>query len=485
VGFISRTIFIKALGAEYLGVNGLFTDILSILSFAELGIGNAMVFSLYKPLAEKDTSKIKSLMKLYELCYRVIGIIIAVLGIAVIPFLGNIIGDVSYVKENIIILYLLYLLNSVLSYFFVYKKSLIIADQKNYIVEIYQQVFYVLQVIVQSIFLIVTKQFILYLISVVVFTVLNNYFVARRADEMYPYLKSKEVRKLDKEELKSIVNNVKALIIYKIGHVLIDSTDSIFISMYINVVTIGLYSNYKMILSIFKTFGSTVNNSILSSVGNLNAVASSDRKYSVFREMLYLDVWFYGFTSAGLCLFLTEFINIWLGAGYDLSFDSVIAICVLYYISNVHYPCYTYRTTAGLFVFGKYVPLIAAIINIVLDIVLGKTFGMTGILLASIIARVVTYEIIDPYIIYKRVFSKNPIGYYSLYLFYAVLVIINVVLCKFCINLIPVDGLIGFVIKAVVTTAVFNALFLMFTIRTVEFKSLLKRVKTTLAKKVK
>ena len=314
---------------------------------------------------------------------------------------------------------------------------------------------------------------------------LNNYFVARRADEMYPYLKSKEVRKLDKEELKSIVNNVKALIIYKIGHVLIDSTDSIFISMYINVVTIGLYSNYKMILSIFKTFGSTVNNSILSSVGNLNAVASSDRKYSVFREMLYLDVWFYGFTSAGLCLFLTEFINIWLGAGYDLSFDSVIAICVLYYISNVHYPCYTYRTTAGLFVFGKYVPLIAAIINIVLDIVLGKTFGMTGILLASIIARVVTYEIIDPYIIYKRVFSKNPIGYYSLYLFYAVLVIINVVLCKFCINLIPVDGLIGFVIKAVVTTAVFNALFLMFTIRTVEFKSLLKRVKTTLAKKVK
>ena len=223
------------------------------------------------------------------------------------------------------------------------------------------------------------------------------------------FLKEKSVKKVETKELSSIIKNVKALIVYKIGSILIDSTDSIFITMTVERCVVGLYSNYKMILSIFKTLGSTVNNSVVSSVGNLNAVATPKKKHSVFLEMLYLDVWFYGFTAAGLGIFLTEFINIWLGKGFDLSVDNVIVICVLYYISNVHYPCYAYRTTAGLFVFGKYVPLVAAVINIILDIVLGKNFGLTGILLASIIARALTYEIIDPLIIYKKVFNENVI----------------------------------------------------------------------------
>lgn len=175
MAFVSRTVFVYVLGAEYLGVNSLFTDILTVLSFAELGIGNAMVYSLYKPLAEKDTEKIKSLMKLYATAYRIIGIAIAVLGVCVVPFLGRIVGDVSYVKENITALYLLFLLNSVLSYFFVYKKSLIIADQKSYVVDIFQQVFYAFQVIVQSVFLVVTKQFIPYLLITILFTFLNNF----------------------------------------------------------------------------------------------------------------------------------------------------------------------------------------------------------------------------------------------------------------------------------------------------------------------
>lgn len=482
VGFISRTVFIYCLGAEYLGVNGLFSDILSMLSFAELGIGNAMVYSLYKPLAEKDNTKIQSLMRLYALCYRWIGIVIAVLGVAIVPFIGDIIGDVSYVKENIIVLYLLYLLNSVFSYFFVYKKSLIIADQKNYIVEIYQQIFYFLQVIVQSVLLILTKQFIPYLICVIAFTILNNFYVARKADQMYPILKSKNVQKLDKTELKEIVNNVKALVVYKLGSVLIDSTDSIFISYFINVITVGLYSNYKMVVNIFRTLGSTVNNSLVASIGNLNAVESAKKKYTVFKEMLYLDVWFYGFTSAGMCLFITEFINIWLGEGYSLDMDCVIAICALYYISNVHYPCYSYRTTAGLFVFGKFVPLIAAIINIVLDIILGIVWGLAGILIATIISRLLTYELIDPIIIYKRVFDENPVKYFIRYAIYAALVVVATIICGACTSFISVGGIIGFVLKVLITTIVFNLVFFLFTIRMPEFKSLMERLRSMLKK---
>ena len=173
----------------------------------------------------------------------------------------------------------------------------------------------------------------------------------------------------------------------------------------------------------------------------------------------------------------------WYTPGFDLSVDNVIVICVLYYISNVHYPCYAYRTTAGLFVFGKYVPLVAAIINIILDIVLGKNFGLTGILLASIIARTLTYEIIDPLIIYKRVFNENVIKYYIAYILYGLLIVGDCVVCQCVVALISISGLLGFIIKAFVMTLVFNAVFFLFTFKTTEFSELLKRVKSLMNKK--
>lgn len=482
LAFVSRTIFVKVLGAEYLGVNGLFTEILTVLSFAELGIGNAIVFSLYKPLAQKNNEKIKSLMKLYARAYQAIGIVIAVLGVCVVPFLKHIVGDISYVKENLVLLYLLFLLNTVVSYFFVYKKSLIIADQKNYIVDIYQQVFYAIQVVLQSVFLVITKQFIPYLIIVVVCTILNNFYVARKADKLYPYLKDKNVSKLPKEEIKDIVTNVKALVVYKIGGIILESTDSIFISSIINIVTVGLYSNYKMVVNIFKTVGSQVMNSVIASVGNLNASSDNERKESVFREMFYLNVWFFGFTAVGLCVFLSNFVAVWLGKEFILDVGSVIAICIYYYISNMHYPCFTYRTTAGLFVYGKYVPMIAAVLNILFDIMLGMKFGLAGILWASIISRTLTYEIIDPILIYKRVFNKNAAKYFAMYGIYSVLVIIVGFISYKIIDFISLSGFFGIIVKGIVFTVVYNILFFGFTIKTREFQAVSKRFKNLLKK---
>ncbi len=483
LGFVSRTIFVKVLGSEYLGVNSLFTEILTMLSFAELGIGNAMVFSLYKPLAEKDENKIKSLMKLYARCYQAIGIIIAVLGVCVVPFLRNIVGDVSYVKEDITLLYLLFLLNSVLSYFFVYKKSLIIADQRNYVVEIYQQVFYALQVAIQSVFLILTKEFIPYLLIVIACTFLNNFVVAKRADKLYPYLKEKNVDKLEKSELKGIVENVKALVVYKVGGIILESTSSLFISTLINVVTVGLYANYKLVVNIFKTIGSNVMNSIIASVGNLNAVATAEKKMSVFKEIFYLNVWFFGFTAVGLCVFLTDFVGVWLGEGFAIGFDAVFAACAYYYVSNMHYPCFTYRTTAGLFVFGKYVPILASAISLVLSYALGTGWGLAGILWASVLARGLSYEIIDPVIIYKRVFGKSCLRYFAMYAAYLGLVLVDGYVSYLVIRLIPLEGIVGFVVKAIVLSIVYNAVFFLVTIRTPEFSSLLGRVKNIVARR--
>lgn len=238
-------------------------------------------------------------------------------------------------------------------------------------------------------------------------TFLNNYFVAKKADKMYPFLKEKNIAPLEKNEIYDIIKNVKALVVYKIGGIILESTDSIFISSIINVVTVGLYANYKIVVDVFRTIGSQVMNSIVASVGNLNAGDDTEKKEKVFNEMFYISGWFYGFATAGLCCFLSPLVSVWLGNKYVIGFDAVLAACVYFYISNMHYPCYTYRTTAGLFVFGKYVPMFSAIINIILDIVMGRLWGLAGILWASSIARIVTYELIDPIIVYPMSVLMN------------------------------------------------------------------------------
>jgi O-antigen/teichoic acid export membrane protein len=485
LSFISRTLFIRVLGAEYLGVNSLFTQILTVLSFAELGIGNAMVYSLYKPLGERDQEKLKSLMRLYEKAYRIVAIIIAVLGVAVIPFLKYFVRDVSYVKENVTLLYCLFLLNTIISYFFVYKKSMIIADQKNYIVEIYAQLFYAIQVVVQSVLLIVTRQFIPYLIVVIVFTILNNVWVARKADKMYPYLRDKNVRLLEKIEISSIVTNVKALVVYKVGGIALESTDSIFISSIINILTVGLYSNYKMIIDIFRSVGSQVMNSIIASVGSLNAEEDSSKKEAVFYDMFYLSAWFYGFTAVGLCLFLSPLIKVWIGDKYILGFSAVVATCVYYYVTNMHYPCYTFRTTAGLFVYGKYVPIAATVINIVLGTLFGINFGLQGIIWASTITRLLTYEIIDSWLIYKHVFNRSVWKYFTKYGGYAILCVVDGLVCNKAVMVIHFYGFWGLAYKAIIMTVIYNLIFLLVTQYTKEFKSLVTRIKQVIKSKSK
>lgn len=482
LSFVNRTVFVYVLGAEYLGVNSLFTDILTVLSFAELGIGNAMAFSLYKPLAGDDRDKIKSLMKLYARSYKIIGIVIALLGICVIPFLKYIVGDVSYISENLTVLYLLFILNSVLSYFFVYKKSLIIADQKNYIVDVYQQVFYAIQVVAQSVFLVITRQFIVYLLIMIGITFINNVFVARKADRMYPCLLEQNVKQLEKKEIHDIVTNIKALVVYKIGGIILESSDSILISLLVNVATVGFYSNYKMVINVFHTIGNQIMSSIIASVGNLNASDNVEKKEKVFYELLYVNGWFFGFSAMGLCFFITPLINLWFGSSYVIGFDFVIAACAYFYISSMHFPCYTYRTTAGLFVYGKYVPIISAVCNILLDILMGMKWGLAGILWASTVSRTITYEIIDPFLIYRRIFYKPVAKYFLVYVCIAVFTLLDGFISYKVANFITLGEISGFIVKVAAFSFVYNGIFLVITFKSKPAQSIYKRIKMVLSR---
>jgi O-antigen/teichoic acid export membrane protein len=459
LGFVSRTVFIWVMGKELLGINSLFTEIMTMLSFAELGIGNAFVYSLYKPIAANDTEHLKSLMNLFAKAYKAIGLVVGGLGLALLPFLKLIVGSVAVSDQLLYSVYLLYVFNSAFSYFFVYKTSLITANQLNYVVVSVQVVVYAVQTVVQIIFLYLTRDFLIYTALNVVATVATNVLLAHWADRKYPYLRDKDVKPLNSEEREGIVANVKALIVYKIGERIFGSTDNIFISALINVGTVGMYSNYQLISNVFVTLGGQVMTSVTASVGNANATKSKERNEQIFYGIMCVCAWFFGLTAVGILLLSNMFIELWVGADYCLDALSVLCIALVLYINNMHYPCVTYRYTTGIFRYGKWIPIISSILNIVLDVVLGTLWGLPGIMLATIFSRIATYEIVDPVIIYRHVFERNVASYFLQYAMYTAFVAISYCACWGILQFVGLSGWYGFIISCLIVLVVYTLVF--------------------------
>ena len=480
--FVTRTIFIKVLGAEYLGVNGLFTNILTILSFAELGIGNAIVFSMYKPLAIGDTNKIKSLMRLYRKAYILIGIIVAGVGISVIPFLDIIIKGKPDIPESISLLYVLFLVNTVVSYFFAYKRSIIVADQKNYIVLVVAQVAVITKTALQIGFLFLTHQYITYLGIQILFTIIENGICSIIADRLYPYLKE-PATPLDKTESKQIFTNVRALALYKFGTVILNGTDNILISALISVRDVGLASNYVLLATSCNSILQRITEVFISSVGNLNATEGSDKQYDIFKKLFFLTSWMFGFASVGLLTVTQHFIRVWIGDEYLLTKIVLFAIVSEFYVKGVHSVAYTYRSTLGYFVEGKWSAILASVINLVLSIILCKRMGIAGIFIATPIARILSIGIVDPVLIFNKGFKRNVFEYYLTYLMYLLVYSGIGLFCSYILCFISVKGWIGVFIDILVVTVLFNSSVILVFHRTKILKGLLQMGLTVVKRK--
>lgn len=266
LSFITRTIFIHSLGVGYLGLNGLFSNILSMLSLAEMGIGTAIVYEMYKPLATNDEPKTAAFMNLYRSLYKYIGFFIAVVGASLIPYLDVFINDSPDVS-NIEYIYILFLANAVLSYFFTYLRSIIIADQKAYISNINTIIFLVIQNIFQILSLIIFKNYYLYLIIQIVCTVLSNVEISIRANKLFPYLKKYKREKITKAEQIGLFKNVIGMMSAKIGAIVVNGTDNLLISAFVGLSSVGLYSNYTLIVNTVKTLFVQSISAITASVG--------------------------------------------------------------------------------------------------------------------------------------------------------------------------------------------------------------------------
>lgn len=473
IGFVNRTFFIKLLTEEYLGVNSLFTNILTILSFAELGIGNAIVFNLYKPLANDDEKQVNLLLKFYRDTYSLIGIVILIAGLILVPFLPHLIESMPNIKENIYLIYVLFLLDTVVSYFFTYRMAIIQADQKNYIIVRVVQSFKIVLVIIQIIQLYFTHDYYLYIILQLLNTIITYNYLAYKSKKMYPYTVKLPKENLPKKEARSIFKNVRALFINKVGSVVLNGTDSIIISKYLGLALLGLYSNYYLIINAMAQILSQVFNSFTASIGNLIAVDSQGKSKKVFDQLFYFVCFVYCVISICLYLLFNDFITIWIGEKYLLSDIVVFAIVLHFYINGTQFAAFTYRQTSGLFLQYRYNPLFASSLNIFLSIFLAKYIGLSGVFFATTISRLSTAGWIDALVIYREVFHDDVWTYYRKYFFRALKVLIIGVVCYFLSSRIIVTNVISFILKGIVIAFTSAILFILTSLHEPECKQLI------------
>lgn len=471
--FITRMVFVRTLGVEYLGINGLFANIITILSVAELGLGSSIIYSMYKPLSENNMTKISALMNFYKKIYNIIAIVIFVIGVAIIPFLKYLINYDNEIN-NINLYYLLFLINTVVSYLLASRSVILNADQKLYITKIYTLLVSILQCILQIIILIYTKNFILYLIIQILCTFLTNVCGLITTKKLYPYLNEKD--KLSKKDKKSIFKNMKSMFIYKIGGVVLNNTDNILISVIAGTKWVGYYSNYYMVISAIETFTNIVFSSLTASIGNLVAKTDKKKQYEIFNVINCIYNIVFGIGTVVLFIVINDFIRIAFGENYILGLDIVSAIVILFYIKGILTPIWMYRETTGLFESTKYIIIVTAILNIVLSILLGNSLGMFGILLATSIARIFTNIWYEPYILHKLHFKNSVRSYFEKNLKNIIFTIIIGILCYYFTINIKVYNILYFVIKTIIVTIITIILYYVLYRNTEEIKYLKSNV---------
>lgn len=423
--FIVRMVFIKTLPIEYLGVNGLFTNVLAMLSLAELGIGPAIVYSLYKPLAYGDKETVKSIMRLFKKVYIAVGGIILVLGLLLFPFLDSFIKDGQGVPQ-VHYFYLVFLLNTVVSYLWTYKRSLLIADQKQYVVNIYQAAVQVLVAVLQIIFLLIFADYWCFIILMLLGTVLENFSIAHKADKEYPYLNEKaEVLDLDIKQ--QIVKNTKAMICHKIGGMVVFSSSNLVLSKFAGLAAVGLYSNYYMVIAALNAFAAKFFESITASIGNLMVLEESGKKIKAFKITEFITALQASICFCGLYVLFNPFVELWVGKEYLFSEVVVTAMAFSFYLTYMRKAVLMFRDACGLYWNDRYKPLAESVINLAASIYLTVHYGVIGVVVGGVISTLLTCFWVEPYVLFNNGIDIKLKDYFIDYLKFTVVALLAAV----------------------------------------------------------
>lgn len=404
IGFIAQRIFIRILNIEYVGVNGLFSNILSMLSIAELGIGTSIIFKLYKPIANNDKEEIKSLVNLYKKAYFAISGVIFITGLALLPFINNFIGDTT-LDLNFELVYILFVLQIIASYLFADKRSLLYADQKNYIISLVHIAYFIILNVTQLVFLYFTRDYYLYLFIKIVCALLENIVISFIAEKKYPYIKEKNVMLLKKEDKEDIITRVKAMLAHKVGGIVTTGTDNILISKYIGIYELGVYSNYGLIITSVKMIFFQVLSSVTASVGNLLIENDTEKARDIYDKLNFLNYWISVFASTATFVIMQPFITIWFGKDYLFSEIVLIILVINMYQNMMKATNEIFIDASGMYVETKHIPYIESIVNIVVSILFAKLIGISGIFIGTIISSIPLWIYKYPKFVYKKLLN--------------------------------------------------------------------------------
>ena len=478
LNFASRTIFIYFLGITYLGVNGLYSEILAMLSLTELGFGTALLVAMYKPIADNDKERILQLLDFYKKTYRVIALIIATVGLALIPFLQYIVKGADELSlYNLRLYFIIYLANTVIGYFVSYKFCYVNALQKNYMAANFNLVANIVTIVAQCIAIWLTKSFLVYLLVQTTLLAASKFIKAAYFNKKFPILKERPQTALSKEERKPIYREVKNLAVHQFSTVAIHSTDNIIIATLtgLGVTAVGLVSNYTMLINAVTGFIVIFFSALVTSFGNLAATSTTEHYRKTFLELNFVNFWTYGFCSIAFLVLIPPFITLWLGGDFLIDNVSFLLIVLNCYLLGQFTIYNNARGVKGNFGKDKWLSLSEALINLVVSVICAHYLGLVGVYIGTIASKVF-YTIARPIATYRFMTDRSPWDYFSRYIkYFGATALAGAVTYFVCSRILTVVTVWTFIAAAVIVTILPNVMFLALFFRDGEFKSVVRR----------
>lgn len=475
LGYLTRVVFTRLFTADYVSVNGLLTNVLSALNMTELGVSTAMVYAMYGPAARGDREKQKSLMRLYSRLYKIITLVVLLIGAVMYPILLLLIRQQPRV-EDLGLIYALFVSYSVSSYFLAYKGMIFLVMQENYINDLLESGFLVLQNVIQIGVLFATRNYILFLLVYVACILLRNICTSVWAGRKYPFLLEKNVEPMEETERKEIYRNVRAMLMHKIGLVGINNTDNLILTGIVGFLAVGRYSNYYLIIGSIRQIIDKTVQGIVGSVGNLGVEAEKPHVKKIFRVTFFSVSWIYGFAAICLYQLLDPFVALSFGRQYVFTGAVTAVLCLNLYLNGVRQAVLIFRDALGLFWYDRYKTIAESLVNLVVSILLAYKLGTVGVFLGTTVSIVSVSIWIEPLVLYKRYFNESMAPYFAAFFKQMTAILLAGGATWLLCGQIPGEGLSGLLLRGVVCLVIPNLVLLLVFCRTWEFRTLWNKV---------
>lgn len=469
--FAVRTIMIKTIGSEYLGLSSLFTSILSVLSISELGIGTAIVFSMYKPIAEDDNDTLCALLNVYRTVYRVVGCIILVIGLGVIPFLPKFVKGAVPPDVSLYVLYLIYLFNTVISYYlYAYKTALFSAFQRNDLISKRSFVINLISNVYKIIVLILFRNYYVYVVIIPAATIATNLLNAYLANKMYPEIKCKGTISNDLKD--GIKKRIIGLLSFKIYNVVFASVDSIVISAFLGLTPLAIYNNYYYVQNSLVGFLVILTSSITAGVGNKMVTNTKEDNYVDFKKITFANGWICSWCAVCMFCLYQPFMELWVGKDLVFPFSTMVLMVLYFLLPRITTIQYTYREAAGLWWEDRFRPLVATVVNLVTNLILVQIIGMNGVIISTLLCTIFINVPWGAIVLFNNYFKRSPSEYFGHVLYFLLITSFAGGVTYFICTMVGQNGIVSLFIKATICLIVPNLLFWVFYHRMKEYSFL-------------